>query len=59
MLTPHKQDALDSLKLFVENIKHLPSSAWTQPVTHYDLAAAMELVVFILSDSNAEDNGNG
>ncbi len=45
-----KKEALNSLKLFLEAIQNLPPGVRLAPVTHNDLCAILEMIIFILDE---------
>ncbi len=50
MMNNDKKEALNSLKLFLEAIQNLPSGVRLAPVTHNDLCAILEMIIFILDE---------
>ncbi len=41
---PTREELLETLDMMIQNMENIPSHAMTNPVTHYDLAAALILV---------------
>jgi len=45
---PNKEELLKMLDRFIESLEKLPTSAMSQPVTHYDLLSTLLLISSIL-----------
>ncbi len=47
---PENKPPLDYLKGMIDSFEHLPQSAINQPITHYDLQAALLVIYAILKE---------
>ncbi len=51
---PLKQDIIEQLDMMIANIESLPDFAKNMPVTHYDLVAALWLLVQLFKENHGE-----